>query len=331
MNVFEHTNRLTTRVHDELIAWAAGLMQKSGLDVVDVWGRFPPEGATRSHLVVFPYRVGPDPKLIDYVPSVSLLAAPGRSEARNSEIPVEWSELGMHLSHYLEYLYPSIAPPDPRRQFSSSPYPLTSELPAPLRKWYEAQDRSEEGPGWVVEDEAGLHARPPALMWHTGTVVSAYYICVAGDPGRGTSSSTSDTAPLALAALSVLSMGIQHNRTIRVKVPARPIPDGFYDFIEAYAASCKGLGPQDTGEDAPAQMLKMLEFIRAESVGEFQLDPVHDLNNQEFALLTQALQRPLQAVLNLRLRIPVGSGPDFMPSSQIVLNTGRKRGGSGGR
>ena len=121
MNVFEHTNRLTTRVHDELIAWAAGLMQKSGLDVVDVWGRFPPEGATRSHLVVFPYRVGPDPKLIDYVPAVSLLAAPGRSEARNSEIPVEWSELGMYLSRYLEYLYPSIAPPDPRRQFTTSP------------------------------------------------------------------------------------------------------------------------------------------------------------------------------------------------------------------
>lgn len=329
MNVYEHTNEVTTRVHDELISWASGLMHDAGLDVVDVWGRFPPEGTTRSHLVMFPYRVGPDPKLVDNVPNVSLLSAPGRPEARNHSIPVEWSDLGMYMSRYFEHFYPSVQPPDPKRQITSSPYPLIEQVPEPLSTWYAAQDAPEDGSGWVIEDEAGRHARPPALMWHTGIVVSAYYICVAGDPGRGTAATTSDTAPLALAALSVLSMGIQNSRSIRVKLPPRPVEEFFYSFVEAFAETAKTL-PHEPGDDTPDRMLQIAQVLRNESVGEFQVSPVHDLNNQEFALLSQALQRPLQAVLNLRLRIPVGAGPDFTPSSQIVVGTGRG-GKSGGR
>lgn len=326
MNVYEHTNAVTTRVHDELISWASSLMKEAGLDIVDVWGRFPPEGTTRSHLVMFPYRVGPDPKLIDNVPSVSLLAGPARSEARNRNIPVEWSDLGKYLSMYLGDFYPDVAPPDPKRQFTTSPYPLAEQVPEPLATWYRAQKPEEDGSGWVIEDEAGLHCRPPSLMWHTGIVVGAYYICVAGDPGRGTAATTSDSAPLALAALSVLTMGVQAQRTVKVRLPPRPVPDEFYSFVDAYAETAKSIPHDDPREDPPGRMLEIAKILHGESIGHFEVSPVHDMNNSEFATLAQALQRPLQAFLNFRLRIPVGAGPDFNPSSQIVVAASKRDG-----
>lgn len=317
MNVFKHTAMVTTAVHDELISWARNLLIDAGLDVVDVHGRFPPEGTTRSHVVMFPYRVGPDPRMIDNSKMVSLFASPGRREARGLSVPPEWSDLGALMSRHLGTLYPDVSTPDPAKDArrDTHPYPRIDTLPAPLKAWYEAQ--KDAGDAWVIEAD-GLRASPPSLTWRNGIIVGAYYLVMAGDPGRGTSAaSTSDTAPLSLAALSVLSMGIQAYRELTVELPERPVDERIFSFAEAFAASLA----LDEEHAADGERLGQLaKVIGAKAVGRFQILPVHDLNNQEFALLTQALQRPLQAVLNIHLRIPVGAGATFGPSSQVVVS-----------
>jgi hypothetical protein len=53
--------------------------------------------------------------------------------------------------------------------------------------------------------------------------------------------------------------------------------------------------------------------------------PVHDLTMHEFALLTQALQRPLQAVLNFRLNFSFGDIPEFQPSTVVSMRYARNK------
>ena len=50
-----------------------------------------------------------------------------------------------------------------------------------------------------------------------------------------------------------------------------------------------------------------------------QIHPIHDLTNHEFALLMQALQKPLQAALNLQLRLHLAAQPLFTPSAAVQI------------
>lgn len=332
MNEYRHTAMVTTAVHDQLIGWARDLLHDADLEIVDVYGRFPPEGTTRSHLVMFPYRVGPDPKMMDFSKPVSLFRSPRRREHRGPNVPVEWSDLGGTMSKYFEQMYPQIEPYDPKHAHrGDSPYPLVENLPEPLAAWYGGKEPQDDGEGWVL-DIGGRRARPPSLMWRPGIHISAFYIALASDPGRGTSSRTSDTAPLALAALSVLSVGIQTQRTIKVRLPHRAVPDDFFAFVAAFADGLEALDLGDEAAEDADRLRQLNDIVGGDSLGDFMIQPVHDLNNQEFALLTQALQRPLQAILNIRLRIPVGAGPQFAPSSQVFVQSRKgERGGSSGR
>jgi hypothetical protein len=320
MSIYKHTAQVTSAVHDELIKWARELLQEAGLDVIDVWGRFPPEGTTRSHLVLFPYRVGPEERMIDNAPGANLIL-PSGTETQNTSVPGEWVKVGQLIADQLPVVFPNVQAYDPRRPPTRSPFPPLSELAPPLKRWYEGQT---EESGWVISDGKYPHARPPSMFWRKGIRVSAYYMVVAGDPGRGTSQRTSDTAPLSLSALSVLSVGIQRERTLSVEVPPRPVPEDFLALVSAYT---EALEKHHDQAEAAKGIREVLDHVQNGMRGEFQLSPVHDLNNQEFALLTQALQRPLEAILNIRLRIPVGNWLDFQPGTTVFVkafNKGRE-------
>ena len=317
MNLYKHTSSVTGAVHDEVIRWTRDILQDAGLDVIDVWGRFPPEGTTRSHLVLFPYRVGPEAKMVDNAPGYNLIVPSGGDE-RTTIVPVEWMRLGSLIAEQLPEVFPNVQPYDPRRPPVQSPFPRLEEVPSPLRDWYES--RGQESPWFIRGNGDDYHIRPPSMFWKKGIEIVAYYMAVAGDPGRGTSQRTSDTAPLSLSALSVLSVGVQRERTLSVEVPPRPIPDHFIDWTMAY---CDILEKHHELGEVADEIRDLAETVQQGSRGAFVLAPVHDLNNQEFALLTQALQRPLEAILNIRLRMMVGDWLDFQPGTSVFVKTSK--------
>lgn len=313
MNVYKHTAEVTKTVHDALVSWSKGLLSDAGMEVVDVWGRFPPEGTTRSHLVLFPYRVGPDPKMLDNSAPVSMVV---NGEQHTDKVPVEVVDLGHLIYELNREVFPGVAPYDPQKPPEKAyPYPAVTDLPDPIRRWYEERGVGDVENGWLIESGGVRYARPPSLRWRRGVTVGAYYIALAGDPGRGTTSRTSDTAPLSLSALSVLAVGIQKTRTLPVDLPPRPREEVLLSYCDALL--------EFLGDDPRADALRdYVAALTGTSRGYFFVMPVHDLNNQEFALLTQALQRPLQALLTLRIFIPVGDEILFRPSAAVWTQTG---------
>jgi len=319
----EHTARVTSLVHDDLIGWVGGLLKDAGLEAVDVWGRFPPEGTIRSHLVLFPYRVGPEPKNLENARGASIMTRESFPSDRVHKVPVPWRNLGQNLLEAVGILYPDAMGLDTPNRPAILPFPKVDGLPEPLREWYRAQDPGAEEP-FVLAEEGELYARPPSLRWKPGISVWAHYIAVAGDPGRGVSDRTSDAPPLSLAALSVLSVGIQMVRNLYVELPPMPFSPQLRSYITAVRDALGVVGSPEAAE-LHGKMTETLEALSRTARYEFSVVPVHDLTMHEFALLTQALQRPLQAVLNFRLNFAFADIPEFQPSTVVSMRYARNK------
>lgn len=321
--VLDHSARLTSLVHDELIRWVGGLLKDGGLESVDVWGRFPPEGTVRSHLVLFPYRVGPEPKTMETSKGASILTTDPFPSDKVGRIPPPWRTLGKLLVEALNLLYPDAGQLDTPSRPTTLPFPRVTDLPKPLQTWYSSQDPSIPDP-FVLVEEGESYARPPALHWRPGISVWAHYLAVAGDAGRGVSDRTSDAPPLSLAALAVLTVGIQLERNIAVQLPPMPYDKHLRTYLDAVGESLDLLATEETIELARKLREAKTELDRTAEYS-FAVIPVHDLTMHEFALLTQALQRPLQAVLNFRLMFSLGDIPEFSPSSVVSMRYARNK------
>lgn len=330
--LYTHVSKVTGAVHETLIRWTGNLLKDSGLESVDVWGRFPPEGTVRSHLVLFPYRVGPEPKMLENAPGTSLMRIDSTRRERTTFIPTPWLELGRLLTLASERFYPEAGMVDTPRRPMVSPYPKLEDLPGPLREWY--RSRADSDKAWVVEDFGVAHCRPPAAFWKPGVTVMAHYLAVAGDPGRGVADRTSDAPPLSLSALSVLTVGIQVERQIAVELPPMPFDRDMDGYVNAVADALDELDESEEVEEGTehphqqaAQLRTLLTELTSPAEVNFSVIPVHDLSMQEFALLTQALQRPLQAVLNFRLTFELGARVEFTPSATVSMRQARNSGG----
>lgn len=313
---YEHVARVSAAVHDELIRWTGGLLKQAGLEAVDVWGRFPPEGTVRSHLVLFPYRVGPEPKMLENAPGSSIVTRDPTS-AKQILIPKPWLDLGRLLVVGMEKFFPEAGLIDSPRRPNTSPYPRVDALPDALRDWYASRVGEEQA--WVVEDLGENYARPPAVQWRPGITVMAHYLAVAGDAGRGVQDRTSEAPPLSLSALSVLTVGIQLERLIRVELPPMPFDPRLISYGEALAQGLRGLSEDEDAQAAADELTTVLKTLQSPALYRFDITPVHDLSMQEFALLTQALQRPLQAVLNFRMVFNFGDRPELAPTATVSV------------
>lgn len=328
LNDYKYAADVTTAVHEELIRWASRLLHEAGLEVIDVWGRFPPEGTVRSHLVLFPYRVGPEPVMLDNSQGASLMGRVMNSVKRG--VPTSWDAMGNLVTAGVQRLYPDSGNMNDRKWASQSPYPVIDDLPDPIRDWYETAAKEEPEAGWVIELDEFKRGRPPSIKWRPGITITAHYIAVTGDPGRGTTERTSDTAPLSLATLSVLATAIQLERGVQVRMPPTPMPPLLRSFIPALADALDELG--GTREEIAAELRDHYHKLTNPEEMHIDVMPLHDLSNQEFALLTQALQRPLQAVLNMRVRFRFGAGAMFEPTAAVKLGLQRESNPpSGGR
>jgi len=332
--ILAHSNLITNRVHDELIRWTGQLLKDAGLEAVDVWGRFPPEGTVRSHLVLFPYRVGPEPKMMETSRGATIMTLAEYPSDKFGTVPTAWRDLGKALARSVPRFFPETGHLDTTRRRSQNvaPFPEIDELPKPLADWYRDQDPSEDDPFTLKADAGPLYCRPPSLSWKQGVEVWSHYIAVAGDAGRGVSDRTSDAPPLSLGALSVLTVGIQLDKVVHVELPPMPFDNRIREFGLALIKSLRARESEEEGptnDELADELEDCLERISATGKYSFGVTPVHDLSMHEFALLTQALQRPLQAVLNFQIKFRLGATPDFRPTTVVHValpkNRGRKR------
>ncbi len=321
-DTLKHTSKVTGLVHDQLITWTSGLMRDSGLESVDVFGRFPPEGTVRSHLVLFPYRVGPEPKNLENSRGASILTHDPFPSDKVGRVPTPWRNLGKQMLDAVALIFPETLSIDTPRRPNIMPFPRVKDLPKELGEWYAAEDPDEADP-FVVTDDDERYARPPALHWRPGVSVWAHYIAVAGDAGRGVSDRTSDAPPLSLAALAVLTVGIQVDRVLEVELPPMPYDDRLRGYLTAMIDALGGMKKRPEAQRLCEELTETRAALDATATYKFGIVPVHDLNMHEFALLTQALQRPLQAVLNFRLAFSLGDGPVFQPSTVVSMRHAR--------
>ena len=45
---YQHVKTVVSEVHDGLLAWCRRVLREAGLETIEVYGQFPPEGATSS-------------------------------------------------------------------------------------------------------------------------------------------------------------------------------------------------------------------------------------------------------------------------------------------
>lgn len=331
MNEYRHVAQVTREVHDGLMRWSRRVLQEAGYETIEVYGQFPPKGAVSSHIVLFPYRVGPEPKMMEQAQGVSLLRGADRHAERATFVPEQWLELGSLIGGMLGLIYPDMRPPTGRAPIprDPNPFPRVSALAGPLRSWYENAPVASDGESWLVRDGDNAFARPPSLWWRPGITITARYIAVANEPGRGTEERTSASPPIALSALSVLAAGVQLERTLEVPLPPLPFPGDLSTFVTALAETRELEGPE--GKVEADRLRAALKSVSNPAMAQVALIPVHDLSNHEFALLMQALQRPLQAALNLQIRLTLASGPLFAPSSFVQVHPRNQGPRAGGR
>ena len=319
MNPWRHVAIVTSEIHEALMGWARMLLQEAGLETIEVYGQFPPVGTVSHHVVLFPYRVHPEPKVAENAPGASLLGTQERVEDRSSFVPRAWIDLGRALSAALDLVFPDSGPVfSGRRGHQGLGFPPLHALPDPLKAWYAAQADGADENAWRIVYGDETYARPPSLWWHPPITITTRYIAVAGEPGRGTAERTSTGAPMALPALSVLATGLHLERVLQVRLPPLPFPPALVAYGEAMAgALAAGIPGADSAICAEqAQRLSAaVAGIQAPDIYPVSVLPVHDLSNHEFALIMQALQRPLQPALNLCVRLPLGATPVFGPGT----------------
>jgi len=307
MNPYAYISKYSEAIHDALIGWVRTLMQEANLETVEVYGQFPPDGTVAAHLTLFPYFVGPVPKLVETGKMTSLLHVTQIGDGKVDFVPDAWRELGGLMMQILERWYPNQRPKTSSQQ-RGYVHPTLDTLPKPVAEWYRQQEpEGVEQIPWLVERDGKLFAPPPSLSWSPGLVMEIRYVAVASDPGRGTSQYTSEKAPLTVPALSVLATGIHMEKEFRMVQETQLIPPALDSFIEAVAASLDG--------EEVDQVRALLKTLREPEEITVPVSPVHDLNNQEFALLMQALQRPLQAALHLQVEVVLGAHPVFLPAA----------------
>lgn len=311
---YTHISSVVGQVHNQLVGWTRNSLRLAGLETVEVYGQFPADGTTATYVVLFPYRLGPAPKIVETSNGINLLGPKQPIPDKGSFVPRDWAELGRCLSEAMRLSFPII---NAKRGYPRPhPAPTIDLLPKPLQKWYSKQDPDAEM-NWVARRGDGLLARLPSMWWKPSFSMTIHYMAVANDGGRGTSQRTSMDAPIALPALSVIASGLHLQRNIKVTLPPLPVAPEIWGMSKAFGESVGG----ELGD----KILGLIDTLQSDDHMTVQVVPVHDLTNMDFANLMQALQRPLQPALNLAVRLPLGGFVEISPSVSPNIGTDNAR------
>jgi hypothetical protein len=145
-------------------------------------------------------------------------------------------------------------------------------------------------------------------------VLRFQYLVVVGEGARGTAERT---APIAIRALSVFTVGAQMQRTLEVRIPPIPFDPMIPSYLEAVAASLTEPEDQEI-------LKKAIKQLSSQITTQITLLPGSNLSNSDFTGLMQALQRPLQPTINLAIQLRVAGGPSLEPGINVDIQTDSK-------
>ena len=311
MNPYQHTHRVTSLVHERLLEWARDLLIQAGVESIRVYGRMVEHEGAGSHLIMLPYQMGPWPKMIESSSPFSMLGSAAGSD-RQGAIPELWRLLGIELTDTLMKNYPLSKPRGNRPQVPLPLAPL-SLLPKPLAAWYEEQGESDGAESWMVSRGSNSFGRIPSFTWTPAITLRTRYLCIGGDDPIDASDPRSALVPAGLPALSVITLGVQTDRSLIVEMPAHDLPVSMVTFIEAMADS--------VGGEQRERMRAMIDAAGKPRKTKVALLPVPDLPSEDFSQILRSMDRPLQPVVHLAIQVKVGAGPNFAPSVTPDIKT----------
>jgi hypothetical protein len=305
MNTLEHISTVSALVHEGLENWARGLLRDAGIETTEVYGTFPPEGTIASHIVLFPYRVGPAEAQISSATQIeSLLGSRARNLAREGGIPSVWLDVGSAITEMVSEHFPRRGK-NARDRTIPHPNPPVSELPDGIRQWYEKQKDDGTENAWVTVRDGQANARLPSLAWEPPVTIRMQYLVVVGEGARGTADRSGVTAPIAVQTLSVLAAGLQMRRQLTLQIPPAPFDRDIIPFIKGVASVLGG--------DVAASLKEGVQSLNRKAIVTVTLLPGSNLTNADFTGLMQAMQRPLQPTLHLGVQMALGGAPIFAP------------------
>ncbi len=305
MNNLQHISAVSGIVHEGLESWARGLLRDAGIETTEVYGSFPPEGTIASHIVLFPYRVGPSESQVSQPDQMeSLLGVRAKGLSRRGGVPSMWLDIGEAITIMIMEKFPRQGTRAHERD-RPHPLPKIDALPEPMRAWYSKQKDSGRESSWVTMRNGVAHARLPSLAWQPPVTIRMQYLVVVGEGARGTSDRAIATAPIAVQTLSVLAAGLQLRRSIVVRVPPAPFDKSIIPYCKAVAATLGG--------DHAARIKEAVQILSRKMDVSITLLPGSNLTNADFTGLMQAMQRPLQPTLHLGVQMALGGSPAFAP------------------
>lgn len=310
MNEFAHTLEVTRLVHARLLEWVREILIRAGMDSVQVKGRFSEEDAAGPTMTVFPYQMGAWPKMVETSSDILLFGKPPDSEG---VVPGAWTKVAQLLTECMLDTYPVDKARGSRPARVRPVTPLT-DLPAPLKAWYEAQYDDGSTNNWtVVGRRDTVSGRLPSLSWRRPLMIRQLFLVLANDTDAP--SGLHAGLPFGLSALAVVLLGIQVEKTLAVEVPAMPCDPALLNYIDAMA--------QSIGDERGEELHRLLDVLRSPFNNNIALLPFPDLPSDDTAEVMKALNKTLQPVVHLGIQLGVGAGPVFAPSVSPVFSTKR--------
>jgi len=305
MNTLEHISTVSTIVHEGLENWARTLLRDAGIETTEVYGSFPPEGTIASHIVLFPYRVGPaEAQLSSATRIESLLGSRAKNLAREGGIPSVWLDIGTAITEMITDHFPRRGK-SARDRNVPHPIPPVSALPDGIREWYEKQKDDGTENSWVTTKGGKSNARLPSLAWQPPVTIRMQYLVVVGEGARGTADRSGASAPIAVQTLSVLAAGLQMRRQLTVQIPPAPFDRKIIPFVKGVAGVLGG--------EMADELKAGVQSLSRKAMVTVTLLPGSNLTNADFTGLMQAMQRPLQPTLHLGVQMALGGAPIFAP------------------
>ncbi len=308
MNPYQHTHVAMQRIHERLILWVRDLMLQSGVESVQVFGRFRDEQSAGPHLVLMPYALAPWPKNVETEADLSLMGG----GTGDGVVPDAWMRLGELLVECLGQCFPVI-PGRGTQPDRMKPIAPLKDLPPPLRAWYKERGETEDVGSWVVTLDGVPCGRMPSLRWRRPLTLRASYLVMASEGSVKANSSAASSVSFAIPALSVVSLGIHLERTINVDLPPVGADPALLRMALLLAKSVKG----EAGEELEA----IADALGREWTTRVSILPLGDMTEGDLAGVMRSLDRPFQPVANLGVQVGLGGGPVFEPGMQPVFTT----------
>lgn len=302
MSALQQASALVAASHRCLIAWVRARVAEAGLPQVTVRAGAPRPGQGPT-VSVLPYLVGPWPKVVETLSAVNLI---GGADDNGSTVPELWRRFGRALGAAVDASWPTVLAGGRSRPH---PLPPLELLPEPLAAWYASQPE-DPGPGaWRVSTEGRPCARLPSLTWRPALNVRMSYLVLAGASGD------EEDEGLGLAALGALSVAMNMDRVLRVRMPSAPADPGLYSLASALADS--------VDEEIAEDLRTFAGQIQGEVDQRMSLVPGASRDGEEHFERLRSLGLPLQPCLHIALHAPLGAGPEFGPGSSPSVATGR--------